>query len=192
MTKLSLLLVASVFVHTAGHAQVNLSAAAAPIVRALVADGYTAGTVIVAAAPNCQRALNDPSCERTQYPLRRQADAASMAAAMAEVLNLQSSPDLDAAKRQLLVIRAYSGPESACFADGNFVRTVLAGAPIVEADGQTIRVGVSLQQLPMLEGCRGVGRLIEFTVRRRGADGAYELVEKRLMHTGTSVRVRRG
>ncbi len=88
MNKFTLFLTAGLLVHTSGQAQVNVPATATPIVHALAADGYTSGTVIVAAMPNCQRDLKDPSCEGTQYPPQRRVDAAAMATAMAEVLGI--------------------------------------------------------------------------------------------------------
>jgi len=192
MRQVTMVLLAGVLVHTAAHAQGDPAAVAGPIARALAVEGHAVGPLVVAAMTDCARDLRDPSCEGARYPEARRTAADAMAAALANALNVPVSADAAAATRALRIVRPNEGSDAACHADGNVVRAVRASAPIADADGQTLRVGVNIQQLPLLEGCRSAGRLVEFTFRPSGVDGALELVGQRVLLSGTGLATVRG
>jgi hypothetical protein len=175
-----------------GHAQSDLARAALPIAKALAADGLMRSPVIVAAMTDCKRDLKDPTCQGATYPSARRDEAQAMAMALASALGVPASTDAVADAQRLLGGRSDRGPDVACHDDANVVRTVLAAAPIYDDDARAVRIGIVVKQLPSGDGCRVSGRLLEFTLRRSTSTGAMELVDQRLLLTGTGAARARG
>ncbi len=168
-------------------AQAPVGSAVRQIAAVLRTDGHVSGPVIVAAMSNCQRVLADPTCTGAEYTEAGRRAAFDVATLLGAAVLVPASADLAAARERLVVPRNEVGTPETCDAEGNVVRTLLTTAPVMQGDGRQFRIGVTVQQLPLLSGCRASARLYEYSFEVPDGGGDPKLTGYRLLLSGTGI-----